>query len=198
MAYGGDALPANGPQKGSGGGLIAIGVLLLVYLGIFAIALVISITQGSYNYLIDMADKNADLPWLAIAVYFTPLAATLVSTSALAVLAFRGVSWVRPTAAVLLVVTTLSAAGQQLFFQLTNGRLEGLLDLPLDAMFIMLQPYLALGVATAVAVVAVATRAPRPGPGYGGPFAPPPVPPYAPPTPSGPPAPPADRPSPAS
>ncbi|WP_431676350.1 hypothetical protein [Kitasatospora sp. KL5] len=197
MAYGGDALPGSGARKVPGGGLVAIGVLLLVYLALFAVAVVISVIQGSYSYLIGMADKHADLPALAIAGYFTPLVATLVSTSVLAVLAFRGVSWVRPAAAVLLLVTTLSASGQQLFMQLTSRRLDGILDLPFDAMFTMLQPFLALGVAVAVAAVAVATREPRPGPGTGGPFVPPLYPPYTPPAPPVPPAPPADRPSPA-
>ncbi|WP_030271526.1 hypothetical protein [Streptomyces sp. NRRL B-24484] len=187
MAYGGDVLAGNGPRKAGGGGLTAIGALLLVYVAIFAIATVISIVQGNFAYLIRMADRNAELPALAVAGYFTPLAVTLVSTSVLAVLAFRGVTWVRPAAAVLLLVTTLSASGQDLFVQLTNRRLNGFLDLPFDTMFIVLQPYLALVVAVAVAVVAIATRAPRPGPG--GTFVPPPYPPTMPP-----PALPADRP----
>ncbi|MCU7826909.1 hypothetical protein, partial [Kitasatospora sp. DSM 101779] len=176
MAYGGDVLSGNGPRRGASGGLTAIGVLLVVYLVIFAVALAISVTQGNYTYVIETADRRAELPALAVAAYFAPLAATLVSTSVLAVLAFRGVSWVRPAAAVLLLVTTLSASGQQLFLQLTNRWLDDILDRPLDAMYTMLQPYLALGVAIAVTVVALATRGPRPGAGAGRSFAPPPYP----------------------
>ncbi|GAA1077998.1 hypothetical protein [Kitasatospora arboriphila] len=196
MAYGGNTLPGHGPGREPGRGLTAIGVLLLVYLGIFAIAVVVSIMQGNYGYLIGMARRQADLPALAVAAYFTPLAVTLASTAVLAVLAFRGVSWVRPAAAVLLLVTTLSASGQQLFAQLTTLRLHNVFDLPFDAMFIMLQPYFALAVAVAVTVVGIATRAPRPGPGATGPFAPTYLPP-APPAPASGPTSPADGPNPA-
>ncbi|WP_354639622.1 hypothetical protein [Kitasatospora camelliae] len=195
MAYGGDVVATSGPGKVSGGGRVATGVLLLVYFALCAVAVVISLTEGNYDGMIDMAHRNATLPWLAVAGYFTPLVLTLVSTAVLAVLAFRGVRWVAPAAAVLLLVTTCSASGQQLFF-LLNSRVEGIFDLPFDRMFSVLHPFLGMAVAVALTVVAAVARAPRAAPGAGGPFAPPPFspPPAAPPAP---PAPPTDRPSPA-
>ncbi|MFD9124582.1 hypothetical protein [Kitasatospora sp. NPDC059571] len=177
MAYGPVAYGPVVRERRRGGGLVAIGVLLLVQLVSELCVLGYDVARKGPVYLLDALgltyEDYVDAP-VGFFGYDTALCVALV---ALAIGAFSGGRWVRPAAVPLLGVGAFQAAaqlGNQLFT--AEGR-HGFAA-PVGHLLLNLTLFLTVGIAIAVAAIVAATRpaAPAPAP------APPglPYPPYVP------------------
>ncbi|GJF28730.1 hypothetical protein KNE206_14300 [Kitasatospora sp. NE20-6] len=157
MAYDQTARQAYG-AAGHGGGLVAIGVLMLVQLALDLGLLVSDLATGRYDAVFRLAHRNADLDLLAMAGFFTPVAVVCAALLTLAVSAFNGARWVRPAAVALLPVIACSGAGTQLFTTLSTG--TDVLSLPVRDLVAVLEPAVAVVLAGVVVAVVAATRRP--------------------------------------
>ncbi|MEV6207726.1 hypothetical protein [Kitasatospora sp. NPDC051914] len=192
---------AYGPvvqQRTRGGGLTAIGVLMIVQLASELGVLTYDIAQKGPGYLLTALGLSyadyVDAP-VGFFGYDTGYCVALV---ALAIGAFTGGRWVRPAAVVLTSVTGFAALTQvlnQVVFEASRRRFAE----PIDHLWLNMTLLLSVGIAVAVAAIVGATRpaAPvAPAPVAFHPYVPaqrqahPPIPPTPPGPPSAPPAPP--------
>ncbi|WP_030262701.1 hypothetical protein [Streptomyces sp. NRRL B-24484] len=184
-------------QRARGGGLTAIGVLMLVQLASELGVLAYDVTQKGPGYLLTALGVSyadyVDAP-VGFFGYDTGLC---VALAVLAVGAFTGGRWVRPAAVALTSVTAFASLGQVLN-QVVHSASRRTFAEPVSHLWLNMTLLLTIGIAIAVAAIVGATRptAPAaPAPVAFHPYVPaqrqahPPIPPTTPPGP--PPAPPA-------
>ncbi|GAA4995750.1 hypothetical protein [Kitasatospora paranensis] len=162
MAYGPLAYgPVVREREQSGGGLVAIGVLLLVQLVAELGVLGYDVAQKGPVYLLDALGLTYDHFVDAPVGFFGWDAAFSVALLVLAVGAFTKGRWVRPAAVALLGVGAYQSAAS-LLNQLFSATSRQAFAQPIGHLWLNLTLVLSVALAIAVAVIVLATRAPAP------------------------------------